>query len=165
MIIVDEEKIKSDLSTIEKDTIENVCNLLRQQNKATYMYLADYVASVCDVDKDEMLSDTKHLCNSHARWLYWYAYRYMTKESYDAIAKKGESYRRFTESCVGICVAKMSMMIEQEAIWKKRWAIIKRVVKVILGNMCEEPYDEQILTLKVIAPKGVKVETQTINKQ
>ena len=153
--MINEEKEVNHLKDIELSVVDEVCDRLRIYSRYTGSYLANIIAALCDVDKDEMLSDTKHLYNSHARWFYWFAYRYMTNESYDSIAKRCENYRKFTESCVGICVAKMSMMVEQEPMWKKRWVITKRIIKSILDDGDDQPSK---LTLKVIPPKGVTVE-------
>lgn len=70
--------IAQDLKDIDQQTVDFVCDLLRQYSTKTSMYLANMVASVCDVDVDEMLTDTKHLQNSNARWFFWLAYRYIT---------------------------------------------------------------------------------------
>lgn len=151
-----DEKVKESLRAIDEATIQKVCDILRSYDTQTSEYLARIVASVCSCDESKILHDTSNLNNSHARWLYWYAYRYMTNDSYKSIAMKSNDSRKFTESCVGICVAKMSMMIESEPIWKKRWIIVKRVIKAILNN--EECEQAKTLTLKVISPKGVNVE-------
>jgi hypothetical protein len=121
------------------------------------------VASVCDVDVDEMLTDTKHLQNSHARWFFWFAYRYMTNENYDSIARKTGTKRKFTVGSIGYCISKMSMMVESEPIWVKRWTIIKRVIKAILDNGGDNiGARQETLTFKVQPPKGIDVKLQVI---
>lgn len=158
-------EIKQELNDIDHQTVKIVCDLLRQYSIKTNEYLADMVAAICNVDVNEMLVDTKHLQNSHARWLYWFAYRYMTKENYDSIAQKTGTKRKFTIGSVGYCITKMSMMIESEPIWIKRWNVIKRVIKAILdvGNDNDTTNKSQeTLTLKVQPPKGIDVKLQII---
>lgn len=158
-----DEQIKKELKDIDAFTVQNVCDTLRLYNKATKEYLACFVAAVCDVSVDDMLTDTKHLQNSHARWLYWLAYRYMTNENYDSIARKTGTKRLFTVGSVGYCISKMSMMVESEPIWVKRWIIIKRVIKAILDNGDVAPNElPTTLTLKVLPPQGVDVKLQMI---
>ena len=99
--------IAQDLKDIDQQTVDVVCDLLRQYSTKTSMYLANMVASVCDVDVDEMLADTKHIQNSHARWFFWFAYRYMTNENYDSIARKTGTKRKFTVGSIGYCISKM----------------------------------------------------------
>lgn len=157
-----DEEIKKDLKEIDASTIQNVCNTLRLYNKMTSEYLAQFVAAVCDVDVEEMLTNTKHLQYSHARWFFWFAYHYMTKENYDSIARKTGTKRKFTVSSIGYCISKMSMMVESEPIWVKRWTIIKRVIKAILYNDNDIQKDRQTLTVKVQPPKGVDIKLQVI---
>lgn len=160
--MTNDNQLQADIQEIDNETIERVCSILRSYNKKTSAYLANIVAAICDVDSQEMLIDTKHLYNSHARWFYWYAYRYMTNESYDSIARKHECFRKFTESCVGICISKISMMIDQESIWKKRWVLVKRVIKAILHNNDNQEcinYDKEVV-VKVVPPKGVNIKFQ-----
>lgn len=155
--------IAQDLKDIDQQTVDVVCDLLRQYSTKTSMYLANMVASVCDVDVDEMLTDTKHLQNSHARWFFWFAYRYMTNENYDSIARKTGTKRRFTVGSIGYCISKMSMMVESEPIWVKRWTIIKRVIKAILDNGGDNiGARQETLTFKVQPPKGIDVKLQVI---
>ena len=155
--------IAQDLKDIDQQTVDVVCDLLRQYSIKTSMYLANMVASMCDVDVDEMLTDTKHLQNSDARWFFWLAYRYMTNENYDSIARKTGTKRKFTVGIIGYCISKMSMMVESEPIWVKRWTIIKRVIKAILdnGSLTTDKLPTTI-TLKVVPPSGVNVKLQLI---
>jgi len=155
--------IAQDLKDIDQQTVDVVCDLLRQYSTKTSMYLANMVASVCDVDVNEMLTDTKHLQNSHARWFFWFAYRYMTNENYDSIARKTGTKRKFTVGSIGYCISKMSMMVESEPIWVKRWTIIKRVIKAILDNGGDNiGARQETLTFKVQPPKGIDVKLQVI---
>lgn len=154
-----ENEIAQELQSIDNSTIKKACDLLRRHGAETFAYLADMVAAVCEVDTAEMLNDTKHLKNSHARWLFWYAYRYVTNEGYDSIANKTAKKRKFTASSVGYCITNMSMMVDSEPIWKKRWIIIKRVINAILNN--EQGNKElselqETLTFKLFPPKGFK---------
>lgn len=159
--MISDSEITTRLDDIDHNTIDKVCDLLRQYNTSTQMYFADMVASVCDVNTNDMLVDTKHLHNSHARWFFWYAYRYMTNENYDCIALLTKKHRRFSQSCVGMCVGKMSVMIEKMPIWNKRWTIIKRIIKTINNHYTKDNIQETI-TLKVQPPKGVDVKLQVI---
>jgi hypothetical protein len=87
----------------------------------------------------------------------------MTNENYDSIARKTGTKRKFTVGSIGYCISKMSMMVESEPIWVKRWTIIKRVIKAILesdNDMNKEV--TETLTLKVQPPKGVDVKLQVI---
>lgn len=124
------EEIKQDWERLDDDLVTTICGLLNQYEYKAQDYLADWVASLCDVDKRIMLTASDKSDMAHARWFFWYAYRYMTNESYDKIAEmtKHNGYQ-FTSRGVISGVNKMSMMIANEPMWTKRWVIIKRIIK------------------------------------
>lgn len=154
-----EEEIKQELANNEQRMIECVCNALSNYELDMRTYLARFVSSLCDVEIERMLSDDNHLDVAQARWLFWYAYRYMTNETYEKISKLSESMykRKFTKTCVASSVNKMYTMIEQQPIWRKRWTIVKRIIK--LQN--EIVFEPQI-PITITIPKNVEL---TIKKE
>lgn len=157
------DEVKERMQQIGDETVNKACDLLRAYNRRCDEYLAEIVASVCDVNVEDLLCDTKHIRNSHARWLYWYAYRYMTRESYKTISERHSKYKRFTEGGVGISIARMNIMIDQEPIWKKRWLIIRNILRAIEDESME--YETTTLTLNVVPPKGIDVKINLNNKK
>lgn len=149
-----EEQIKLNLEDNERRMMLCVCDTLRNYGKKTIVYLADFVSSLCNVDKEMMFDGSDQLDAIQARWLFWYAYRYMTNETYVKIGELSEKMhgRKFTKMGVSRGINKMSMLIETEAIWKKRWSIIKRVIKSQNEMVAEPPIP---ITIKV--PKNVEV--------
>ena len=154
-----DEQIKSDWQRLENDNIEKACEYLRGYESDIEEYLAEIVASLCNVDAKEMLSDTSVAYLAQARWLYWYAIRYMTNETYDKIAERtrAKSSYKFTPNGIGQSINKMSSMITNEPIWTKRWVIIKRIIKM-RDVVVNERDGNETLTMRIIAPKGIKVE-------
>lgn len=115
-------------------------------------FIADCCASLCDVGVKEMLADTDVVYLAHARWLFWYAYRYMTNESYEKIAlSTSEKGHSFSLRTIQNGVNKMSMMIASEPMWTKRWTIIKRIIKL---REKEEPKRDNTITISV--PRHLK---------
>lgn len=135
-----EEEIKQELEENERVAMQCVCDTLLNYECKIRTYLADFVASLCNVDKDRMFSENNSLDVAQARWLFWYAYRYMTNETYEKIGKlSGELYgKTFTKVGVAASVNKMYNLIEQQPIWRKRWTIIKRIIK-LQNDMVFEP--------------------------
>jgi chromosomal replication initiation ATPase DnaA len=149
-------EIQNDIRRIEEDTIDKVCFLLSEYHFRTKDYIADITASLCGISKKDMLTDTRHIDVIRARWLYWYGYRYMFDASYESIAKQSGN-RLFTTPCVGQSVAKMSSLIDTNTIWKKRWSILKNIIKLMLNdNDRMKENIQQTITLKV--PKNINVE-------
>ena len=151
-----EEEIKQELANNEQRMIECVCNALSNYELDMRTYLARFVSSLCDVEIERMLSDDNHLDVAQARWLFWYAYRYMTGETYEKIGKLSERIygKSFTKVGVASSVNKMYELIEQQPIWRKRWTIIKRIIKQS-ESLIEENAQKPI---KIIIPKDANVE-------
>ena len=154
-----DEQIKNDWQRLETENIEKACDLLRQHESRIEDYMADIVASLCNVDCAEMLTNSSVAYLAQARWLYWYAIRYMTNETYDKIAIRttAKSGCKFTPNGIGQSINKMALLVAQEPIWVKRWAIIKRIIK-LRDTAVKEKSEMETVTMKIIAPKGVKVE-------
>ena len=154
-----DEQIKNDWQRLETENIEKACDLLRQHESRIEDYMADIVASLCNVDCAEMLTNSSVSYLAQARWLYWYAIRYMTNETYDKIAMRttAKSGCKFTPNGIGQSINKMALLVAQEPIWVKRWTIIKHIIK-LRDTVIKEKGDMETVTMKIIAPKGVKVE-------
>lgn len=147
-----EEEIKQNLEENERLMMTCVCDTLVNYERCVRTYLADFIASLCNVETERMFSDDNHLDVAQARWLFWYAYRYMTNETYEKIGKlSGELYGKvFTKVGVASSVNKMNIMIEQQPIWKKRWTIVKRIIK----QQSEMVFEPQI-PVTIAVPKNV----------
>lgn len=151
-----EEEIKQNLEENERKTIEYICGALNTYGFSVRLYLADFIASLCNVEKEQMFSTCNNLDVAQARWLFWYAYRYMTNETYEKIGKlSGELYgKTFTKVGVAASVNKMYELIEQQPIWRKRWTIVKRIIK-FSNTLIEEQENQPI---KIVVPKNANVE-------
>ena len=151
-----EEEIKNELADNERIAMKCVCDTLLNYEGRVRNYLADFVASLCNVEKEKMFSENNSLDVAQARWLFWYAYRYMTGETYEKIGRLSyDTYgKTFTKVGVASSVNKMSVMIEQQPVWKKRWTIVKRIIR-ITNSLIDENTEEPI---KIIIPKNANVE-------
>lgn len=154
-----EEEIKQNLEENERITMQCVCDTLSNYEGRIRTYLANFVASLCNVDIDKMFSESNCIDVAQARWLFWYAYRYMTNETYEKIGKlTGSVYgKTFTKVGVASSVNKMYTLIEQQPIWRKRWTIVKRIIK-----MQNEMEFEPQVPISITIPKNVKL---TIKKE
>ena len=151
-----EEEIKQNLEENERKTIEYICGALSTYGFSVRLYLSDFIASLCNVEKEKMFSTCNNLDVAQARWLFWYAYRYMTNETYEKIGKlSGELYgKTFTKVGVAASVNKMYELIEQQPIWRKRWLIVKRIIK-FSNSLIEEDEKQPI---RIVVPKNANVE-------
>lgn len=152
----DREKVLMDWDALDNKDIEDVCSILKKHEIRIQDYLLDLVASLCNVDKSKVITETKDVSTIHARWFFWYAYRYMTNEPFVKIAEFTLRYgRRFTEQSISNSVNKMARMVTKETLWAKRWVIIRRIIKLrdeVPNGMVEEP-----IRVVVHHPKNVEV--------
>ena len=152
-----DEDLKRDWNRLENENIEKACEYLRKYESDIEDYIAEVIASLCNIDVKDMLSDTSVAYLAQPRWLYWYAIRYITNETYEKIALRTMSKCgvSFTPNGIGQSINKMAAMIAQETIWIKRWTIIKHIIKMRdTTNLSAQ----ETVTFKVIAPKGYKLE-------
>lgn len=153
-------EIANDVNAIADKTIVEACRLLEGYEGDLRRYLAEITAAVCGVEIENLLTDTKRIESSQSRWLYWYAYRYMTNESYESMSNKTRATRYFVPSCVAHSIAKMTMLINEEGIWMKRWTFLRRVIRIILDKDGEEELFQRTIKLRVQTPKGINVELE-----
>ena len=160
MRYVSEKKEIEHITCMESETIDKACALIGEYSRGIDEYLVTLVAKLCDVDEKEMFSDSKYLKHVHARWFYWYSYRYMTGEEYKSIAIKFCHIRAFATSCITNSIKKMQSMIKNYKIWQKRWDIIKKIIdaSLLASGRNENVTRNATITLNVKTPKGINIE-------
>lgn len=154
-----EEEIKLNLEDNEQHAMQIICDTLSTYENKARVYLADFVAALCHVEKGDMFSTCNNLDIAQARWLFWYAYRYMTNETYEKIGNLSRDIygKAFTKVGVSSSVNKMARLIANEPIWTKRWAILKRIIKEQNPSIAEPP-----VPITITIPKNVEL---TIKKE
>lgn len=150
--MINDEMIASDWRNL--DSVDDILMAVRQHEVDIMAYLAETVASLCNIECKDMLKISSETRFAQPRWLFWYAYRYMTNETLEEIADMTQRCggHRFTTSGIGQCVNKMSQMISSEPMWAKRWTIIKRIIK--LRNTDNKKSSDNTITITV--PKELK---------
>lgn len=151
-----EDEVVQELKDNEKQMVDSICSVLSAYEGNIRLCLSKFVAALCDVEIERMFSNDNHLDVAQARWLFWYAYRYMTGETYEKIGRLSEPIynKSFTKVGVAASVNKMYALIEQQPIWRKRWTIIKRVIKQS-ENFIDESATKPI---RITIPKDANVE-------
>ena len=155
-------EVIQDWTRIETANVERACELLNGYEYEIEKYLSHIIASLCDVDVEKMLTDTSVAYLAQARWLYWYAVRYMTNETYEKIAERtnSKSGYKFTPNGIGQSINKMSALIVNEPIWNKRWTIIKRIIKLRESALNKTTTDDSV-TIRIVAPSDIKLNIKT----
>ena len=144
-------ELKDDLVSKEECWNEELKSHLQIHNNNVIESLRDCVAWICDIPVEEMEKSTS-IYASQTRWLFWYAYRYVTNESYLKMSETLKTPRKkFVGRAIQQGVTKMSMMIECEPVWRKRWDYIKQVIKQKYGE--DENVDN---TITICVPLHLK---------
>jgi hypothetical protein len=157
---MNEKEFASTLKGNEKDKVERVCAILREHKITIQDALIDFVAALCDVDKDKMMNASGMGDSSlaYARWFYWYANKVLTGDTYKKMSEdSGRQGKKVTLMCVMKGALKMSAMIENIPIWRKRWIIMKRVIRESEYNGVGKADNSPI---KIVAPKNIEIEIQ-----
>lgn len=142
--------ILNDYSQIDK-SLQDAIRHLGNYERSIQDYIAECVASICNVDLNSMFCNFDKIHTAHARWLFWYAVKYMTNMSCRCVAEQTSVYgKKYTEQGIARSINKMSLMIENETLWKRRWTIIKKIIK--LG----EPERNDIPTITIVVPRELK---------
>ena len=154
---MDEKDAKNCIQSVEQDALNAAKMALSGYTGNVKDIVATLVSSLCDVDKQEMLNEPRVATLVYARWFYWYVIKQLYGMTNESISKQSFSNRRFNISCVTQGILKMSMLIQSNTIWTKRWSIMKRVI--MDANKVEQPeLFAQNITVKITHPKGVNIE-------
>lgn len=156
--MIDKEETMVFFDEQEAGLVAKVCDLLRGHEELVMNKMADFVAAACGVDKDMMLNDCDKLFVAQARWLYWYAIRYMTNDTYDKMAERAALQGHpFASSSIGLCINKMSKLIETNPLWEHRWTIIKSIAKIWMNSDNGSIQKKQEIKITVHHPKEYDV--------
>lgn len=159
-----EQDINQELQLEQEKIVLTICNLLKESEISIQDNLSLFVAAQCDIDHTEMMNDTSKYYAAQCRWLYWYAYRYMTNEPYTKMAKRlGKTGRMFSSSGIQSGVNKMAQMVTQDTVWRKRWILIKHLIKTSNENAVStiSQFKPQSSVKVVVAhPKDVEVNVE-----
>lgn len=149
-----EEQIVKQWKEEDDRYMESIFKQIRARSWRIQENLVNFTASLCGVDAEKMMTDTTDIDYVHAKWLFWYAYKYMTGEPYIAISKMSEEFgKKYTEQSIAYAVKKMGWLVEQRNVWKERWAVLKRIISLRTGEQVLP--DKVKITVK--CPKGVEV--------
>ena len=139
--------------------ISKIGELLREYNSSYKWLIAESVASVCDVDKEEMLSGNRDIHNTHARYLYWYALKYLTHDSNLVIGETSIPNKIYTTDCVRKGINSILNLIDKNTQWNKRWQIVKNIISTIKKDIETERTIKKVV---ISVPEGIEVEIKKL---
>lgn len=113
-----------------RPTLEDIKIALNNEYYDNINIVRVFVANLCGVDSADIISITDAPHIFQARWLYWYALRYMTHDTYERISDITKiDGHRFTLRTVAKGVEQMDNLIEVDSIWRVRWKKTKDFIR------------------------------------
>lgn len=158
-----DDKMRNEWFGLRKSSFQEIERILREADIDAQKYLSYFVARLCGVEQDDLFTKDKTQQCVFARWLYWYAMRYMYGETYNQIASRVTVFDgyRFTGNNIGLGISSMTKKIGLEKTWKDRWLVIKRFIDTYkdpmayhVNDFCHPNPQKYKFTLNV--PKGLK---------
>jgi hypothetical protein len=154
-MIKSDNEIKSDWNALEEESLKDICERVKSYERNIQDYLADVVAALCDLDLSDMMTKDDRVHCNHARWLFWYAYRHMTNDTFEHLSQITDRYgRKFAHQSINSAVNKMSVLIADNTIWTKRWVVIRRIIKardqsieIDFGQIKQVPTDKVTISI------------------
>lgn len=156
---MNENAMKKEINSLREKSFKEIEKILGRYNFDEQDMIASFVASLCDVEVSDMLSVTNNTQIAQARWLYWFALRYYTHDTYQTISERTKlDGHAFAAAGIGMCITKMSNLIEQDDVWKRRWVVTRRMMR-LLGDphdyqLSDFAYNSQKYKLLLQVPKG-----------
>lgn len=124
-------ELKDDLVSKEECWNEELKSHLQIHNNNVIESLRDCVAWICDIPVEEMEKSTS-IYASQTRWLFWYAYRTLSAETYGRIGDVASSCNmKYTKDGIRKGVSKMSNLIDFDYTWKKKWLVVKQFISML----------------------------------
>lgn len=116
-------------------------------------FIIDVVCEICNVDRTQLLSNSRKHSLPVFRGFLWYVIRRVTRCSNSHIAKvTATSEREYTGAAVGVAINKAMELIYREKYWRKCWDDV--ATKLQLSNSNIDEQDD--IDITIVVPKGRK---------
>lgn len=144
---------RKDLVALDRKSFKEIEVILRRMDYDTQDMVSSFVASICNVDVADMLSSSNNLHLAQSRSLYWYAMRYLTKDTYQRISERSKlDGHAFSPESIAISIPKMTELIENDSVWKRRWVIVRRML-----NLLQDPQNYNVSDFTNPSPQKYKI--------
>lgn len=118
--------------------------------QAKYDEILDCVCEMCGVEKDKLFSEIMKSPYPHTRGLYWSFIRRITGFSSEHIGKITSKYGKcFCGASVRISMFRVSAVISQDKVWKKRW-------RTLIERFDERREQHEQIKITISAPEEIK---------
>ncbi len=153
--MISDKEIKETIERMDKGVWQDIDMMLRKHDFNMTAMLSHFVASICDVDVADIFSVNNKAYCTQARWMFWYAYRYMTRETYERIAERTafDGHKFHTQAIVH-GINSFAKLIDYDTAWAHKWHIIKHIIKI---KNDAQVVQEEKTQISITVPKNVEV--------
>lgn len=178
---MNEYKMRKDYQNINKSIIDKISNIVQSGSianpkhkeainefmKATdYDYcnsLCEYIASLFNVNRAEILSYDKRKDVTYARWSYWHTLYYSFRKSYREIAVMSSLEGEIKDiSTIRKGIESLNYELKANDMLRKKLGMIKQLIYIgEHPNSYDTPFSDAIskdIHVMITRPKGVKID-------
>lgn len=166
---MNESKLKQDYRNINKkcieeieklkDSSEQICNesikeYLKDIEYNYYNNLCDFIASIFNVDRADIISSDKRMNVVRARWMFWMALKFLLKKTNQEISSLTDLEGKFfNASSISFGINNIQSEMKNDFLLAGKWEVIKKMILPPKEIKDEDSKEE--MTIKIIKPKGV----------
>ena len=112
----------------EEEVISKIKSMLNDYTSINANALIVIVSALCNVSINEIKYGNKHK-HCHARWLLFYAYKYLEKTSFHTVAETFSKLGFNAEYCsVRKSIIQMDELIKSEKYWRDKCMFIQSII-------------------------------------
>ena len=161
---MNESKLRENYKNIQNNTFKEITKILKNNNYDVYNNLSDFIASIFNVDRSDMLSKSLDRDICRARWMLWSALYNFYEKTYEEIAKLA-SYEDNTTTGSGVLqgIKKLNEEMQNSINLKDKWFQVRQLITLgrsphTYSNDFSKTMGYKPQRIKVCVPKDVEVD-------
>ena len=161
---MNESKLRENYKNIQNNTFKEITKILKNNNYDVYNNLSDFIASIFNVDRSDMLSKSLDRDICRARWMLWSALYNFYEKTYEEIAKLA-SYEDNTTTGSGVLqgIKKLNEEMQNSINLKDKWFQVRQLITLgrsphNYSNDLSKTMGYKPQRIKVCVPKDVEVD-------
>lgn len=180
---MNEKKLKSDYQNINKNIIDKVSNIIKNGDITNPIYkkdinellrtidydycnsIGEFVASICNVDRADILAKDKSTDIVHARCLWWYSLYFMLRKNYREISIISSIEDvEWSYEAVSAAITRIQSELQTDYVLQNKWDFIKKMIYIGKHqDAYDTPFSDTIgRKIKIYKPKNIEIEIENV---
>jgi len=172
---MNEYKLKGDYKNIKKNLLDKIEEIVADGDiyadenkdiindflqKVDYNHcnsVCEFIASLFNVDRADILTCDKHNGLVHARWMYWKTLKFIFLKTHREIAVLSSIEGHFVNAAsINIGIKNLEEEMKMDYLLQQKWDIVKKLV--YLGKDRKDEMPKEDMNVKILKPKGVNID-------